>query len=239
MSRLVPYVVFSVVCHGGLSVFMQHGERTEPVALEQQPIEFVSFEPPPAEPPPAEPRVEESEPEDAVPKATPRENPRPSLAASEVHPSPIAESTPAGPVRLTGVKFSNAGTFAVQGGGVAGPATAATVAAPATEERPVSRLVGLADLSQRPAPPKLDARLQANYPRAQRQMGLEGEALLELLLSERGVVVDAKIRSQTSPPFGAACRKTLLGTRWSPPLDGAGRAVRTRLSYRCSFRVSS
>lgn len=244
MSRLVPYVVFSVVCHGGLSLFLQHVERPQTVALRQQPVEFVSFEPPnpeppKPEPPPPEPRVEAPEPQNAVPKSTPRSEPQPPRVAAEVRQSPIAETAPAGPVRLTGVKFSNAGTFALHGGGGPGSAAPATLAAPAAEERPSSRLVGLADLSQRPTPPKLDARLQANYPRAQRQMGTEGEALLELVLSERGEVVDAKIRSQTSPPFGAACRKTLLGTRWSPPVDGAGRAVRTRLSYRCSFRVTS
>jgi TonB family protein len=241
LSRFVPYVAFSVVVHGLLSLFIQHTERPEPVAMRQQPIEFVALETP--KPEQALQEVETPEPEQAPPAqpATPRPEPRPAKATLETSQRPAEEMVQQGPVRLTGVKFSNSGTFAL-GSGTGQPAGSASpsraTAPTAGPQRSPSRLVQLSDLSKRPAPPKLDARLQANYPQDQRRMGIEGEALLELILSEQGKVVDAQIRDQTAPPFGAACRKTLMGTSWSQPLDSNGHAVRTRLSYRCSFRVA-
>jgi hypothetical protein len=50
-------------------------------------------------------------------------------------------------------------------------------------------------------------------------------------------VDEITVVSESAPGFADACRKTLLGSRWSEPLDREGRAVSTRLTYRCRFEV--
>ena len=109
---------------------------------------------------------------------------------------------------------------------------------PETAPEPLIRVAALADLSRRPTPPVLDGRLRANYPADLERRGVEGEAMVRLTLSKSGRVEHAQTISQTDPGFAEACRKTLLDTVWSPPLDRDGEPVRTTLSYRCRFRVA-
>ena len=45
------------------------------------------------------------------------------------------------------------------------------------------------------------------------------------------------IVSESAAGFAEACRKTLVGGRWSEPLDRDGQPVSTRLTYRCRFQI--
>jgi TonB family protein len=95
----------------------------------------------------------------------------------------------------------------------------------------------LADLSRKPRPPSLDALLRKNYPQAQRRRGVEGQALVRAHVSPRGRVARVEVLSESAPGFAEACRRTLLGSEWSEPLDRNGNRVATQLTYRCRFEI--
>jgi hypothetical protein len=98
-------------------------------------------------------------------------------------------------------------------------------------------VIALADLSSKPVAPSLDGELSRNYPTALRSRGVEGDAMVRLLLSREGRVVRADIVHESAAGFGSACQRTVLDSRWSTPLDRSGKPVRTRLSYRCRFAI--
>jgi hypothetical protein len=98
-------------------------------------------------------------------------------------------------------------------------------------------VVPLGNLSRRPAPPALDSLLRSYYPSDARRLALGGVAVVRARIAASGRVQSAWIASESRSGFGAACRKTLLGSRWTPPLDQSGRAVMTDVSYTCRFRV--
>jgi hypothetical protein len=52
-----------------------------------------------------------------------------------------------------------------------------------------------------------------------------------------GVIRNARVRSESSAGFGSACRRTLLGSRWSAPRDKNGSAVATEIVYTCHFEI--
>ena len=52
-----------------------------------------------------------------------------------------------------------------------------------------------------------------------------------------GRVGEIQVLSESSPGFADACRRTLRGSLWGEPLGRDGRPVRTRLAYRCRFRI--
>lgn len=96
----------------------------------------------------------------------------------------------------------------------------------------------LSDLSKKPAPPALGAALRSHYPLDARRRGLAGSALVQARVEADGRVRQVALVNESLPGFGAACEKTLLGSRWSPPLDRQGRAVATKVRYTCRFVVT-
>jgi TonB family protein len=114
------------------------------------------------------------------------------------------------------------------------PAAGALVAAPAAQ-RPA--LVPVSDLSEHPVPPALASVLRANYPEQARQRGLRGSASVRARIDPDGVVRAGRLVSESAAGFGAACRRTVLGSHWSPPRDKNGGAVATEIVYTCHFEV--
>lgn len=79
--------------------------------------------------------------------------------------------------------------------------------------------------------------LERNYPREARKLGKSGEAKVRVRVEASGEVRAATLAFATSPDFGEACVRTLIGTRWSSPLDRGGMPAPTSLYYRCKFRI--
>jgi TonB family protein len=98
-------------------------------------------------------------------------------------------------------------------------------------------LVRLQSLSSRPKPPSLDDLLRQNYPADARRQGIGGSAVVSARIDPDGVVRAVRVVLEEQSGFGEACRRTLLGSRWSPPTDSAGRAVFTEIRYTCRFQV--
>lgn len=229
------------------------------VPLERPRTEFVPLDLPPPPPPEVEEEVEPpEEPEPPPPELPPppAKVPTPRDAPREPAPEPAVESEPQNPEadpspdlepnlgpNIGEVQLSNDG-LAVGGGAKPGPTRPTTArAAPKPAPRLLPKdtsppVVRVSDLSERPKPPTLDARLAKHYPSDLRRRGIEGEALVRLVLSESGRVIQLSPVSFSHEAFADACRKTLEGTEWSPPKDRNGKSVRTTLSYRCRFRVA-
>jgi TonB family protein len=93
------------------------------------------------------------------------------------------------------------------------------------------------DLSRLPAPPDLTDRLNAMYPPRAKTLGDAGRASLSLVVLPDGQVGAIDVRSASSADFGKACKDTVAGSRWAPPLDRNGKAVATRVGYTCRFDV--
>jgi TonB family protein len=93
------------------------------------------------------------------------------------------------------------------------------------------------DLSRLPAPPDLTDRLLAMYPPRAKALGDAGRASLSLVVLADGRVASIDVRSATSADFAQACKDTVAGSRWAPPLDRNGKAVATRVGYTCRFDV--
>ena len=98
-------------------------------------------------------------------------------------------------------------------------------------------LVALASLSRAPSPPDLSDVLERHYPEAARRQGLAGQAVLKARILPDGHPRDLILVSQSTLGFGEACRATLRESVWTAPLDRAGRAVATLVTYTCRFEV--
>lgn len=98
-------------------------------------------------------------------------------------------------------------------------------------------VVAVADLSRRPEAPSLEDALERNYPAEARQSGQSGKAVVKARITAQGTVRDMLVVSETAAGFGRACRDTLSGSRWTPPLDRDGRPVATIINYTCRFEV--
>lgn len=203
-------------------------------------------EPPPPAPEP-EPPPPEPEPE-APPTARPVSVTAPKAAAANPPPAAPPTAAPPAPIDLSGVTLTNAGesSFAMQTGngqalGIVGPrAVARARPAPVASSQPQSHgpaLVPLADLSSRPVPPALDVTLRKFYPEEARRRGVGGKARVRARLDPDGVVRRIRVEGESFSGFGEACRRTLLGSRWSAPRDRAGRPVATEIHYTCRFHV--
>ncbi len=100
-------------------------------------------------------------------------------------------------------------------------------------------VVDVGDLSSRPIPPSLKAKLEKLYPKKARQEGVEGGANARLYIGPDGL--PAKIRILSEDPvgyqFGEACKKALQGEKWKPPIDESGKPVTTRVNFRCGFEI--
>jgi TonB family protein len=95
----------------------------------------------------------------------------------------------------------------------------------------------LSELSRKPVPPSLEAALKRNYPLTARAQGKSGEAKVRARVDADGRVGFVKVTLESGSGFGDACRRTLLSSEWSPPLDERGRPVATWITYRCKFRI--
>jgi periplasmic protein TonB len=98
-------------------------------------------------------------------------------------------------------------------------------------------VVAVGDLSSRPSPPSLAEALQRNYPADARQRGQSGAAKVRARIEPDGVVRRVELLEESGAGFGAACRRTLSGSRWAAPKDKAGRPVATEIRYTCRFVV--
>jgi TonB family protein len=106
-----------------------------------------------------------------------------------------------------------------------------------TARRAGPPIVSVADLSAAPRAPELAAALARAYPRDARARGLEGKAVVRARVMPDGQLRELALLSESAAGFGAACRDTLRGSRWSAPLDRGGQAVSTFINYTCRFDV--
>ena len=100
-------------------------------------------------------------------------------------------------------------------------------------------VVDVGDLSKQPIPPSLKRKLEKLYPKKARQEGIEGEVVIRLQIAPDGLPVKIRLISEDPVGYelGKACIKTLQGEKWQPPFDKAGKAVTTRVTYRCGFEI--
>lgn len=242
-------LVASVAAHVGLFWTLVNSEPPFTPRLPHPPPTLVQLTPPPEpepEPPPPEPEAPpEVTPEAAPQQAKPPPRSQQAPRATEAKPAPEQPPSPVAPIALSGLTLSNA-EFSVPTGSPgpsgSGPTRAPAPAAPAAKPSPTPKpsqpaLVPLSDLSSKPKPPSLDAALRRHYPAALRARGIEGQALVRLTLAPAGTVRSVSVLSESEPGFGAACKQTLVGSRWSAPLDQTGKPVGTQVTYRCRFRV--
>ncbi|HEY0464114.1 MAG TPA: TonB family protein, partial [Polyangiaceae bacterium] len=174
------------------------------------------------------------------------------LASHRAPPQARAQATAAPALDLSGVTLTNdtgigfaaplgdgSALHGPIGPGASGLQTATTMASAsaARATKPPPALVDAGDLSEHPKPPALTHLLRENYPEEARQRGLRGSARLRARIDADGVIRAARALSESSAGFGAACRRTVLGSRWSAPRDKNGSAVATEIVYTCHFEV--
>lgn len=252
----VAAVAVSLGAHAGgwLALGVAPGASAGLDSEEPSPVEYFAIAPPAATEP--EPAREGSKPAShaanrepaPVKPRTPHEKPR----AEED--SQASAPEPEGPLDLTGTTLSAAsGAFALSAGNGAARAGPLTLPGRRREhERAPAKLPGasgrparpaapgaapVASLSRRPVAPALDAALERNYPAAAREAQISGTATVRVRITERGVATATRVTSESHAGFGAACSRTVDGSRWSPPLDESGQPVATEVTYRCHFRV--
>lgn len=178
-------------------------------------------------------------------KSPPRaETTAPATPVTPTTPSPAAALDFTG-VTLTG--SSGAGFAQVAGNGqhmagALGAAPRSSAAGGLLRSRgngtPGALVVPLASLKRPPRAPALDEALVRNYPKAARDQGRTGEALVRARILPDGQVGPTQVLLASAPEFGRACQHSLAGSRWSPPLDESGRPVATDVSYKCLFEVT-
>jgi TonB family protein len=235
----------SVALHG-FAVTQSAGELPKRSPPPRPPafVELISPAPLP-EPPALEPPPPEREP---APQR-PSERPRPVPPVEEPAPEPASPVAEAPAPELTGVTLTAAegASFAAPAGNGAARDGAISTRTPgrphplgpALRSAPPAppRTLPLSELSRPPSPPSLSDALERNYPRAARRLGESGDAKVRARVEASGEIRVAVIVSATSPDFGEACRRALIGSRWSAPLDESGRPAATQIYYRCKFRV--
>jgi hypothetical protein len=238
-------LVGSVVLHG-FAVTRGASELSRRSPPPKQPtfVELTSPAPTP-EPPAVEPPPPEREP----PPKPPTAKPRPTPPVEEPAPEPASTATEAPAPELTGVTLTGgegasfdapAGNGATRDGAISmGAARRSEAPRPGPQAAPPSPppILPLSRLSRRPAPPPLSGALEQNYPRKARQLGESGDAKVRARVEASGEIRVAFVVAATSPDFGEACRRALIGSRWSAPLDEHGQPAATQVYYRCKFRV--
>ncbi len=203
-------------------------------------VDFVTTPLPPEPPrqaPPPEPPPPAPEPRAAIQKSAPAPREAPP-------PEPVAQ-----PLDLRGVTLTNdSGGFAMPtGNGLAldrpiGTSRAPVLSPPPTvapppAPPPAPALVAFESLGSRPSPPSLEGALARNYPADARRRAIGGSAKVRARIEADGVARSVTVESETFGGFGEACRRTVAGSRWSPPRDSNGRAVATQVRYTCHFKV--
>lgn len=243
--RLMPAtVVVSLLLHGAA-----YASLHAPAPLAQPPrqktelrFDVVSQPKPAPEPPPP---ALEPEPPKAARKSPPKvaaSAPRP--VAPEPPAAPPPEAPPSTGVTLAGDGTGNAFSMPLGNGGALDPSARPHVPAPLNLPPPAKPpvpaeppLVAVGDLSAKPSPPSLGAALERNYPPDARRRGLSGAAKVRARIDADGVVRRVTLVEESGAGFGAACSRTLTGSRWAAPRDKSGRLVATEIRYTCRFVV--
>jgi periplasmic protein TonB len=238
---LIAAAVTSCLVHGIAYASLAYAPKP---AAERTPSR-VTFRAPPA--PPARPEPPPLPPE---PPPAPKP-PEPKTSKKEIPPAPEPANVAPAPVDLRGVTLTNdsgSGSFSSIVGdgssfqgplGPVGPKRPEPVApiVPSAVAPAAPSLVALADLSEKPVAPALGDALRQNYPTEARRRGLGGSATVEARVDPDGRIRSARLVNESFAGFGDACRKTLVGSRWSAPKDRGGRAVSTAIRYTCRFLV--
>jgi len=242
----------STFVHAALGLRLYTSPLAPPEALERDTFVVRSVElapPPPASSPSPQPLPGPEPPgpeptrKPAPPKPTPPRPAPPALTPVGPEPSePAIEPVTAPEALLAAGPPADSGTVArVPGAAIAAWSTSGGAPQAPQPERTLARpspaFTKLSDLSRKPRAPALDAALRDNYPAEQRRRGVEGQAEVQVMIEGNGRVGEIQVLSESSPGFAEACRRTLRGSLWSEPVGRDGRPVRTRLTYRCRFRV--
>lgn len=222
---------------------------SEVVAMREMSFE-VAEPPPPPPPPPKEEPPKEVEPEpvrkQAPPKAAPKpdEPPPPEAAppAEEVVEDLTGETLVAADgsgswstVVGSGAQFKGPVGKIKQGGSeTAQPGAKVGAAGP--------RVVALASLARKPAPPGgLSELLQRGYPTRARVQGVEGRVVTRLRILPNGRLGRIEIieESPSGFDFASACRAMLeRAPAWVPPLDRDGTPVASDVTFTCTYEVN-
>jgi TonB family protein len=252
-------IVLSLVIHGGI---LSQTAGAKPLVTPEEatpaPVHFTVAPLPEPEPeavpepePEPEPEPPLALPEPITPKAPEpaAEEPPPASKEPPTDPPPVDE-LPAGEVSGTTLVADGVGDFSapVGSGEARKGAFRSKTALPKKVLRASSRkvvvpaplapeVVPIKDLKKPPAPPFLGDALKRNYPSQAKQQGRSGEAKIRAKVDKNGRVTVATIAMESSSGFGQACRKTLLDSHWSAPLNKEGKEVATWISYRCKFRI--
>lgn len=236
--RVILGVTASVGVHVGSMWALNQPASLEERAKRPATIELAQLPPPPEPEPPKRPPPEpEPKPEPARPT-----KPIPAAAPPPQAP-PRAEPSTAAPLVLAGLSMSNAGVGVPTFNGPSSPPArsdgATHVAKPTPPAAaPAPTLTAVSDLSKKPVPPQLDSALARFYPAGLRSRGVEGEALIRVVLAKDGKVAHTTTVSESHSGFAPACEKALRTSRWEPPIDKSGNPTMTALKYRCRFRVN-
>ncbi len=243
MSALTLAFFCSVMTHVVLFVFVARGVSGLPkiVALKPQELDIDVLDAP------VEPGLENapSEPQAPVPPAA-----RAPVMPTQARATPTAAEAPKDePIAdLTGTTLTNdegGATWAsAKGDGTSSDRPIVTTGsgqhgtalprASTIAEGPVSP----GDLSKAPRQPSnLNDVLERNYPVAARQQEIEGDAKVSMVIGPDGKVSQVNVVSQTWKGFGEACKRTLIGSQWGPPLDKQGNPVSVRVPFTCRFEI--
>jgi TonB family protein len=94
------------------------------------------------------------------------------------------------------------------------------------------------NLSRPPQQPaNMDQTLLRNYPKQAKMQGIEGIAVMKVLISPSGKASNIRLVRESYDGFGDACEKTLERSRWRPKLDERGRPIPVEITYTCRFEV--
>lgn len=234
-------VAASIALHIG--TMMALSKPAPPREREKKPavIELAALPPPPEPEPPQEPPPPAAE----EPKPEPKRPTKPLPAAEPpAEPPPEPANPSATPLVLAGLSMSNAGVGVPAGFGASPLPIRSRAAAPSPNPVPTAVptappvLTPVSDLSKKPIPPQLDSALAKFYPAGLRNQGVEGEALIRVVLAKDGKVAQTTAVSESHSGFAPACERALRTSRWEPPIDKSGNPTMTALKYRCRFRVN-
>ncbi len=248
--RAMFAVVLSVLAHAGVALALRLRPPPKLAEPELRRLEVRMIELPPEPDQPAPPAPEPARapppPKPEPPQPKPAEPPPPPSTEAEAPPKAEPDSPPDVPAPLalldTSIQAAASGVAASTAldapGGISRGAARAPVPALFPVPAPAApAFTPLADLSRKPRPPSLDALLRKNYPESLRRLGIDGQAMVRAHVTPRGRVARVEVLSESAPGFADACRRTLLGSEWTEPLDRNGERVATQLTYRCRFQI--
>jgi len=110
---------------------------------------------------------------------------------------------------------------------------------------------GAVDLSFMPnvVPPHLISRLKDIYPKIAEQMDIEASVFTEILINEKGVLINiniigirlskslpGKLQSQVEATFIRDTKKMLLNSRWTPTIIN-GKKIPIKMVYEFQFKL--